>query len=167
MPFDTIDGKDWPEPLKCDLGCGPWKKEGFVGLDIRPFWEGENPKGKLKVNADIYCDLNKGIPFPNNSVSEIYASHFLEHVANIYDMLDECHRVLKKHSGVLIIVPLFETKSVDHITCFYPDWFERNISLPEARYKGKFRILEKDISLVNLEEEHRAFWILKIWLVKQ
>ena len=150
---------------KCiDLGPGPWKKKGFFGIDIRPFWAGENPDKNLEVDADMFHDLNSGIPFPSNTIEEICASHFMEHVANIYFMLDECHRVLQPKGILEIIVPLFETKSVDHVTCFYPDWFERNISLQGARYANKFNIIYKEVKLVNLPEEFRAVWVLTIRL---
>ena len=151
-------------PKNLDIGCGPWKKKGFFGIDCRTFWEGENPDKNLKVDADLIHDLNSGIPFPENTIEEIYASHFMEHVSNIYFMLDECYRVLKNNGLLEIIVPLNESRTVDHITSFYPDWFERNISNDGARYKNKFAVEWKDIKLVNLPEEFRAFWILHIKL---
>jgi len=154
-------------PKNLDIGCGPWKKKGFFGIDCRTFWEGENPDKNLKVDADLIHDLNDGIPFPENTIEEIYASHFMEHVSNIYFMLDECYRVLKEGGLLDIVVPLYEMHPVDHVTCFYPDWFERNISNDGARYTKRFKISKKSIKLVELPEEHRAFWELKIRLVKE
>lgn len=154
-------------PIKCDLGPGPWKRPGFYGIDCRSFWEGENPNKNLKVDVDLIHDLNDGIPFPDGTIIHINAGHFMEHVANVYFILDECYRVLKKGGFLDIVVPLYEMHPVDHITCFYPDWFERNIHNDGARYKNKFKIEEKSIKLIELKEEHRAFWELKIKLVKK
>ena len=42
-------------------------KNGWVTIDMRK-------------KCDIFWDLSKGIPFPENSVNKIYSSHFLEHL---------------------------------------------------------------------------------------
>jgi predicted SAM-dependent methyltransferase len=61
----------------------------------------------LTRNCDIYWDLRKGIPFPNESITKIYSSHFLEHLAygEIRRFLDECRRVLVTGGKFLICVP--------------------------------------------------------------
>ena len=67
-----------------DVGAGDKKgSNGWITVDTTR-------------NCDIYWDLRKGIPFPNESVSKIYSSHFFEHLTfkegQIF--LDECLRVL-------------------------------------------------------------------------
>ena len=55
--------------VKLDLGCGQNPKEGFEGVDIRG--------GKAKH----VCDLFKfPWPFADESIDEIHASHFCEHI---------------------------------------------------------------------------------------
>ena len=141
---------------KLDLGCGPWKKTGFYGIDCHKDWSHLN--SNLKVNADLYHDLNTGIPFADNSIEEIYCSHFLEHVIDPIKLLFEIKRVCKNKSKVEIKVPMFEMcisnlkninnitfdkinffplninenitirqSSEEHITAFFPDWFEKNM----------------------------------------
>ena len=57
------------KPIKLDLGCGQNPKEGFEGVDLY------GDKATHKV------DLFKfPWPFKDNSISEIHASHLLEHV---------------------------------------------------------------------------------------
>ena len=58
-------------------------------------------------NCDIYWDLRKGIPFPNESVSKIYSSHFFEHLTfkEGQTFLDECLRVLVPGGVFSICVP--------------------------------------------------------------
>ena len=58
-------------------------------------------------NCDIFWDLRNGIPFPAESITKIYSSHFLEHLS--YDegqkFLDECLRTLRPGGVFSICVP--------------------------------------------------------------
>lgn len=85
------------EPLRLDLGCGQNKRSpGFVGVDSLAL-----------TGVDIVHDLTQPWPWEDDSVTEIHASHFLEH----FDPLDRCHivnemwRVLKVGGTVTIICP--------------------------------------------------------------
>ena len=78
-----------------ELGAGDKKgKDGWITID----WT---------KNCDIFWDLRKGIPFPNESVSGIYSSHFFEHLTfkEGQVFLDECLRVLKPGGAFSICVP--------------------------------------------------------------
>jgi predicted SAM-dependent methyltransferase len=59
------------------------------------------------VNADIYWNLQRGIPFPNDSVRKIYSSHLFEHLSfkDMQKLLDECLRVLTPGGVFSICVP--------------------------------------------------------------
>lgn len=79
------------QPLRLDLGCGPNPREGFEGVDMLPFG------GKVKH----VVDLRSGRwPWADGSVTEIHASHFLEHLTNLDDkwervnFFNEVYRVL-------------------------------------------------------------------------
>lgn len=83
--------------LKLDLGCGDRKQEGFFGVD------------KFKTpSTDKVVDLMK-FPWPwtDGSVSEVYSSHFFEHVPGRLrpKFMDELYRVLKKGGKATIVVP--------------------------------------------------------------
>ena len=52
--------------LKVDIGGGLFPKEGYMTID--------------QEGGDITCDLNEGIPLPDNSVGVINASHVIEHL---------------------------------------------------------------------------------------
>lgn len=58
-------------------------------------------------NCDIFWDLRKGLPFPDNRVAKIYSSHFFEHLRfkHIQYLLDECMRVLLPGGTFSICVP--------------------------------------------------------------
>jgi predicted SAM-dependent methyltransferase len=105
-----------PEPKRLDLGCGARPKEGFEGVDLY------SAEATHKVNLFKF-------PFPwsDASVDEIHCSHFVEHLPareveerDLLDELqapkflgqdfffaffDECYRILKPGSKMLVIVP--------------------------------------------------------------
>ena len=61
----------------------------------------------IKKNGDICWDLRNGIPFPDETVSHIYSSHFFEHLSfkQGQRFLDECLRVLRPGGKFSICVP--------------------------------------------------------------
>ena len=86
------------------------KKEKEVFLEVGA-GDKEAASGWITIdmtkNCDIYWDLRKGIPFPNESISKIYSSHFLEHLTfkEGQAFLDECLRVLVSGGIFSICVP--------------------------------------------------------------
>lgn len=86
---------DSGEPIKLDIGGGNRRGEhGWLTLDTA---EG----------CDLYCDLTEGIPFPDNSVAQLYSSHLLEHlsVQEALAVLHECRRVLIPGGQISVTVP--------------------------------------------------------------
>lgn len=83
--------------MKIDLGCGPNKKEGFVGVDQYAF-----------PGVDHVVDLTKDrLPFEAETVEEVHASHFVEHLTapERCHLLNELHRVMKPGAKMTMIVP--------------------------------------------------------------
>lgn len=82
--------------LKLDLGCGKGKKEGFLGVDRIKF-EG----------VDVVHDLATHWPWDSNSVTEVYCSHFVEHLEarQRIHFVNELHRVLIPNGTAQIVVP--------------------------------------------------------------
>ena len=154
---------------KIDLGCGKNIKEGFVGVD--------------KI---LGIDIEKGIPFADESICEIYSFHFLEHVGDLVFVFKEMHRVLKPKSIVEIVVPHFSNIGAFHWTHqhffnirgfdfiedqhshhFYcPDVsfhiLNRNIEFSEKR-KYSFNLLEKIINknafTARIYEQYFCSWL--------
>lgn len=88
--------------LKLDFGCGPNPKEGFEGVDCLPF------DGKVKHVLDVAAG---GWPWPDSTVDEAHASHFLEHLTNLGGkwertrFFNELWRVLKPGAKATLIFP--------------------------------------------------------------
>lgn len=83
--------------MKIDIGCGPNKKDGFIGLDQHAF-EG----------VDHIVQLGREpLPFADGTVEEAHASHFLEHLTAVErcQLLNELFRVMKPGAKATIIVP--------------------------------------------------------------
>ncbi|MGP8217622.1 MAG: class I SAM-dependent methyltransferase [Bacteroidia bacterium] len=80
-----------------ELGCGPYKKEGVIGIDMLDL-----------PGVDYIADFEKGLSFlPDNSIDEIISFHVLEHIQNLDVLLKEIHRVLKQNGLCRVTVPHF------------------------------------------------------------
>jgi predicted SAM-dependent methyltransferase len=82
------------QAIRLDIGSGDHRRSGWFGIDISD-------------GADLFWDLRKGIPFPDNSVQSIYSSHLLEHMP--YEagqvILNEAHRALRPGGTISVCVP--------------------------------------------------------------
>ncbi|CAE6845196.1 class I SAM-dependent methyltransferase [Paraburkholderia domus] len=85
--------------LSLDLGCGTVKQTGFLGLDRSPM-----------PGVDLVVDLNGTLPIQSDSVDMVYASHSLEHVADLMHTMREIYRVCRHGAQVCILAPYFEQK---------------------------------------------------------
>lgn len=96
--FRNINYEEKEEKLlKIDIGCGKNKQPDHIGLDRLKF-----------PGVDHVLDLAKEkLPFKDNSVDEVYTSHFIEHLDAVErcHMLNEIHRVLKTGCKCTLIVP--------------------------------------------------------------
>ena len=100
-------------PIKVDLGAGQYPTPGFVRLDFDP------------VGTDIVWDITNGIPLPDGSVSELYTSHFLEHLipTDLHMVLQEIWRVCAPDAMVTIKLPHGDTPA-GRLPCHYSYWTE-------------------------------------------
>lgn len=81
--------------VKLDIGCGPNKKEGFIGID------------QIDFGQDLVHDIRNGIPYKEDEVEEVYSSHFVEHLTaeERINFFNELYRVMKAGAKCTIIVP--------------------------------------------------------------
>lgn len=103
-------------PIRLDLGAGAYPQPGFVRLDFDP----------CGGATDIVWDVgDAGIPLPDSSVSELYTSHFLEHLipTDLHVVLQECWRVCVNGATFTIKVPHGDTWA-GRLPCHYAYWNE-------------------------------------------
>jgi SAM-dependent methyltransferase len=86
-----------------DVGCGARKIPGSLGLDIVAL-----------DTVDVIGDVNRGLPFADNSVDGVHMHHLLEHVDALVPVMDEVWRICKPGGRVYITVP--------HSTSSYMTW---------------------------------------------
>lgn len=93
--------------IRFDLACGNNRQKGFKGVDIT----------KEGTQADIEWDL---LRFPwefakNNSVDQIFCSHFIEHLPHgtdgfndpMFQFMDEIWRILKPGGTATFVAPYY------------------------------------------------------------
>ena len=80
---------------KIDIGCGAFKKDGFIGVDFVP-----SPGVDHVVNLET-----ESLPFPDRSCDFIYSSHCLEHISNPNHLFSEIGRVSSNGAKIEFWVP--------------------------------------------------------------
>ncbi|MBU3923740.1 MAG: class I SAM-dependent methyltransferase, partial [Nanoarchaeota archaeon] len=107
--------------MRLHLGCGLDKRKGFVNCDVSSL-----------VEPDKVVDLERGLPFEDDSVEEILANHVFEHVVNFVPLMHEIRRVCKRGAMIKIRVPFYAAwgwfNDPTHVRFFSPfsfDYFKR------------------------------------------
>lgn len=117
--------------LRIDLGCGGKKRDGFVGLDVEAF---ESVDHVVNVEHDP-------LPFEDDSVGEVYSSHFFEHMAHPKNAVNELVRVAVTGAPFQIWTPFIRCNHAlmpthlshwsetlwEHISMTHPDWWFENV----------------------------------------
>ena len=128
-----------PKYSKLQIGCGWNKFNEFVNID----------KSK-EVKPDMVVDIEKGIPFPNNSFDNIFSSHCLEHVRPQYwkFVLNEIARVSKNNCILEMNLPfdnVGQRTNCDHYRTFSWNSFDQ-------LKRGGNREYYSDLNLINLNK---------------
>lgn len=111
-----------------DLGCGPKKAPGSIGVDRAPF-----------AGVDVIWDLEKfPYPFQEDSADRAILSHCLEHFENPLRVLRETARVVKPGGLIHVYTPHYSSMNA------YSDMTHRHAFSLHA-----FRLL----SLADLDED--------------
>jgi SAM-dependent methyltransferase len=156
-------------PRILDVGCGPTKYPGSIGLDMNP-----------STAADVLCNLDRGgLPFRDNTFDEIRGEHIIEHVADIIATMEEFHRVTKPGGTIWLVTPHYTDFSSFrdpthrwHLNTysflyFYPggmhgrDMWYTKVRMREAKLNVKLLKLWRAFGfefLVNHSRMFRQFW---------
>jgi len=88
------------ELLKVDLGCGRYKVAGTIGVDQ-----------SAEVGADIVVDfMENDLPFESNTVEVVYCMQVLEHIDDIFTLMNKIHRVLHSTGRLIVEVPYWSSE---------------------------------------------------------
>ena len=152
--------------LKINLGSRNTKFSGFVNVDCFK-----------QRGVDVVANLNKGLPFDDNSVVEILCFDLLEHLDDPINFLKECNRVLVRGGVLRIHVPHYKDGGAyrpQHKHYFSYTWFSRGL-FEEFIDVGKWKIKKLKLSykkgmvtpldwLANIYPQmwERLFWVTSI-----
>jgi SAM-dependent methyltransferase len=119
---------------KLNLGCGPNAPSTWLNLDGSwNAWFSNHPnlrkaletfgvitktnKGAVWNVRPLVHDLRKPLPFKENTLGAIYASHVFEHLfrADALQLLSECRRVLRAGGVIRLVVPDLYSMVVDYL----------------------------------------------------
>ena len=129
--------------MKLHLGCGNDYKKGYINCDV-----------SKEVHPDKIVDLEKRLPFEDNSVEEIIANHVFEHIVNFVPLMQEIQRVCKKESIIKIKTPFFSAwgqyNDPTHVRFFTPftfNYFKKgNYSHEVGANKDMFKVKKVKIN---------------------
>jgi len=126
--------------MKLNIGCGRQKIDGYINCDI-----------SKEVNPDVLVDLERTLPFEDNSINEILLNRVLEHTIKPIDIFKELYRVCKDRAVIKIRVPYFSSEStfsqIDHYSFYSITTFDCLSSLNENHWQGvgDFRVIYKKL----------------------
>jgi len=135
------------DPIRIDLGSGPVKRKGYIGIDLSP-------------NADIQWDLRKGLPFNDNIISVIRSDHFFEHLElrEIIALLKECHRVLKPGGILDFSVPHINPYIDAYLRKDYEFINEKITDIPKGDEELYCTCFDRIMWLLHRNGEHKSMF---------
>ena len=82
-----------------DIGCGPLKQIGTVGVDHRAL-----------PGVDVVCDFERGLPFKESSIAAAYSIHSIEHMRDLITFMVDLYRVCMPGAHVYIKTPYYASR---------------------------------------------------------
>jgi len=130
---------------KLNLGCGKDYRLGWVNLDCNK-----------KMKADVYADLEKKLPFKDNTFEYVYTEHVLEHIHNFIPLMAELKRICKNNAIIEIRVPhalsMLAYQDPTHVRFFTYRSFDYFTDSELGFYDlPKFKIISRSLNYVVKE----------------
>lgn len=107
-------------------------------------------------DVEIVCDLNMGIPLRADAFDEVIASDIVEHVLDVFELMEEIHRVMKKKARLKVRTTYWKSENAytdpSHLHFFTErsfDYFDPNTEFGRKYSfytKTKLRILDRHMN---------------------
>jgi ubiquinone/menaquinone biosynthesis C-methylase UbiE len=131
--------------MRLNLGCGRTRLDGYLGIDIA-----------RSVATDVLADI-RALPFRDSSIDRIFASHVIEHVAELERVMREIHRVLETGGELEACVPYglrwlydpFHFRAFNRHT-FRPFTYASAEGSDSLQYRTLFEIREQKVRLITI-----------------
>ena len=149
--------------MKLNLGAGFRPQAGYINIDNRP-----------EVEPDLLCDIEIGLPYDDDSIDEIRAVDFLEHVHQdkVIFVIEEIWRVLKDGGLFYSLTPStagigafmdFNHRSYWNLGSFlyFTDDAYRRLYGTKAKFQGEVRDTIIDHRLRNIIHTEATMYAVK------
>lgn len=141
--------------MKLDLGCGNKKKDGFTGVDIVPL-----------PQVDVVLDMEKfPWPFEDNSIDEIYCSHYIEHTSDLVRFMEEVWRITKPGAKVTVMAPHYGSvlaiQDPTHKRLIAPETFLYFNKKWREDYTIGYYPVKTDFEIIQMGAVYSAEWAAK------
>lgn len=159
---DSADGTR--ELVRLNLGCGKHPMEGWVNVDAV-----DGPGVDLAWDLDSPLPL---LPFPDDSVDEVYGSHVIEHITNVLPLMDALYRVCRPDARATFACPYGSSddawENPTHVRpMFVGSWGffgQPNYWREDYGYKGDWVLEEVRLSItpsIKIPDDN----LLALWLM--
>jgi SAM-dependent methyltransferase len=144
---------------KLNLGSGNNKIKYFINIDI-----------SSNFLPDIIADIERGLPFKDDSFDEVFANHVIEHLSDTIFAMNEIYRVCKNGARIIIEVPYqcsdMAFADPTHKKIFNKESFKYFCSNCEHYWIHTSYGIKSDFSLVMQEfSYHTRYGYLKVELI--
>ena len=114
--------------MKLHLGCGRTLLEDWVNVDQSfPWGSNLRPEGSPTF-VRYNLDSDKNMPWPTDSVDQVYGSHVIEHLQNPLAMMEQLWRVCKPGAIAVFECPYGSSDDADedptHVRRVFPASFQ-------------------------------------------
>ncbi len=139
--------------MRLNVGCGRSPLAGWVNLDSAAL-----------PGVDVVADLESPLPFEDDSVTEIAASHVLEHIRGPLALMQELHRIAKPGALATFRTPYGSSDDADedptHVRrYFWGSWgyfSQPHYWRADYGYRGDWEL--SDVVLVVAQEFKGKSW---------
>ena len=120
-------------PIVLDLGCGPNKRTGAYGIDVR-----------AQKGVDLVFDLEREFPLRSSCADVVRLSHVIEHMTNLIGVMEEVYRICRPGAVVHVVVPYYTSRGAfrdpTHVRYITEDTFQYFESPTDYGIRTNFKI---------------------------